>query len=138
MSIGLLQKLCQFYNLYIRLSTDAEKLCVKIGAAVTEILSEIFLSLLSHLKRCSCYSRNLRSYWAKVHHICTRCRRIIVAIKPLIHIVIFHSVLKCQGVSVTFRTRRQKSALSISVITELNFIKLSSLVEIYTLITKLR
>ena len=40
---------------------------------------------------------NLRQYWTKVHHICTRCRGIISAIKLLIHIAIFHSVLKYQG-----------------------------------------
>jgi len=33
----------------------------------------------------------------KVHHICTRCRGIIGAIKLFIHIAIFQSALKCQG-----------------------------------------
>jgi len=45
-----------------------------------------------------CHPRNLRGYWTKVHQICTRCRKIIGAIKPFIHNAIFQFVLECQGI----------------------------------------
>ena len=48
--------------------------------------------------QCANFSHlNLWCYWTKVHHIRTRCRGIICAIKLLICIAIFQSVLKCSG-----------------------------------------
>jgi len=80
----------------VHTSTKSETL-VKIGSVVVEIFSEIGHFLSYRFKSTNFSHLNLWRYVTKVHHICTRCRRIICAIKLLIHIAIFDSVLKCQG-----------------------------------------
>ena len=81
----------------IYMSINAENL-VKIGVGVAEVFGGICRFLPSYPKSCICYPHNLRRYWTKVtNQIYTRCRGIIGTIKPLIHMVIFWSILKCQG-----------------------------------------
>jgi len=79
------------------MSTNAEKL-VKTGSLVLEIFGDIDQFLLYRLKSTNFSHLNLRRYWTKVHIICTQCKGITDAIKLLIHIAIFQSVIKYQGV----------------------------------------
>jgi len=69
----------------------------KISSVVVEIFGEIGRFLPYPFKSTNFSHLNLWRYWTKVHHICTQCREIICAIKLLIHIAIFYSVLKYQG-----------------------------------------
>jgi len=65
--------------------------------SVIEIFGEIGRILPCRFKSTNFSHLNLWHYWTKLHHICTRCRRIISTIKLFIHIAIFYSILKCQG-----------------------------------------
>jgi len=95
-------------------STNTEKL-VKTGV---EIFGNIDRFLPYRLKSTNFSHLNRRRHWTKVHAICTRCRRIIGAIKLLIHIAIFQSVLKCQGAE--WRSFRQFCPKLVAMATSLD------------------
>jgi len=68
---------------------------VKIGESCSEIFGkkDHFLLFDTGIQM----SRDLRSYWTKVHQILTRYSQVNCAVKLPIDIVMFLSVLECQG-----------------------------------------
>jgi len=82
-SLGLLQNLWQFYNPHIYIYQCW--ILVKISPVVLEIFGGICWFLPYRLKSTNFSYLNLRRYWTKVRAICTQCKRIIGAIKLLIH-----------------------------------------------------
>jgi len=95
MSLGPARNVWQCYNLHACLyqswnvGEDQFRTCWDIGWDRPLLPYRFKSTHFSHL--------NLWRYWTTVYHICTRSRGIIFAIKLLIHIVIFQSVLKCHG-----------------------------------------
>ena len=65
------------------------------SSSVVEIFGGICRVLYNRLKSTNFLPHNLRRYCTKVYQMCTRCRG-ITGIKPLKHVVIFQSFLKCQ------------------------------------------
>ena len=97
------QNLCQFYNLHTCLYHSWKEGEDRFSSC-WDIRRDRPFFVVSSQKYKFLTPQSL-TYWTKVHHICTRCRGIISAIKLLIRIVIFQSVLKCQGVE--WRSFRQ-------------------------------